>query len=366
MLFVLRRKCKIVRTGMARYSQRMLPRQRIEAALSWRTPDRIPLQIHPSPAGLFEHGTKLLDLMRSLENDFCDSALFRMPEPPGPADFDADGRYHAIRTDEWGTTWEYRIFGIWGHPISWPLDDLAALPGWHAPAPPSMEEPKLAAARATADAQRRRWYLVGDGGALFETLRWVRRFESILMDIEDDTPEINQIADIINGYNAALVRHALALDADAVQFGDDLGSQNSLMISPDAFRRFFKPRYKELFAPVRAAKKRLFFHSCGQVTSVLKDLREVGVDAIWPQLPLYDLPDLARRCRDLGLAVLLHPDRGDLMQRETPAQIREYVLRLLDAFDTAHGGSWLYIEIDPGFPWKNVEALFSIAREVRG
>jgi hypothetical protein len=54
------------------------------------------------------------------------------------------------------------------------------------------------------------------------------------------------------------------------------------------------------------------------------------------------------------------------MQRGTPAQIRDYVLRLLDTFDTANGGSWLYIEIDPGFPWKNVEALFSVAREVRG
>ena len=57
---------------------------------------------------------------------------------------------------------------------------------------------------------------------------------------------------------------------------------------------------------------------------------------------------------------------GELMQHGTPAQVRDYVLRLLDVFDTAHGGSWLYIEIDPGFPWENVEALFSVAMEVRG
>jgi hypothetical protein len=344
----------------------MLPRERIEAALAWRTPDRIPCQVNPSPAGLYEHGTKLLDLMRALGSDFSDPALLRLPEPPGPGDFDADGRYHAIHTDAWGTTWEYRIFGIWGHPIGWPLDDLAALPGWHAPAPPAMEGEELAAARLAADLHRRTWYLIEDGGTLFETLRWVRRFESILMDIEDDTPEINRIADIINAYNEELVRHALLLDSDAVQFGDDLGTQSSLMISPEAFRRFFKPRYARLFAPVRAAKQRLFFHSCGQISSVLEDLRDVGVDAVWPQLPLFDLQDLARRCRELGLAVLLHPDRGDLMQRGSPALIRDYVLRLLDTFDTAHGGSWLYIEIDPGFPWKNVEALFSVAQEVCG
>jgi hypothetical protein len=98
---------------------------------------------------------------------------------------------------------------------------------------------------------------------------------------------------------------------------------------------------------------------------VLEDLREVGATALWPQLPLYDLGELARRCRDLAMAVQLHPDRGDLMQHGTPSQVRDYVFRLLDTFDTAHGGSWLFIEIDPGFPWANVEALFSVAMEVR-
>ena len=98
---------------------------------------------------------------------------------------------------------------------------------------------------------------------------------------------------------------------------------------------------------------------------MLEDLREVGVTALWPQLPLYDLRELARRCRDLGIAVQLHPDRGHLMQHGSPGEIRDYVLRLLDTFDTARGGSWLFIEIDPGFPWVNVEALFSVAMEVR-
>ncbi len=343
----------------------MLPRERVEAALSWRTPDRIPLQVHPSPAGLHEHGSKLLDLMRSCPHDFGDARQVSLPDPPRAEDFDADGRYHALRTDGWGTTWEHRIFGVWGHPIAWPLDDLAALDRWHAPALPPGSGPAFESALTAAAAHRQCWYLVGDGGALFETLRWVRHFELVLMDLADDTPEINRIADIINAYNAGLVRHALSLGCDAVGFGDDLGTQGALMTSPEVFRRFFMPRYRALFSPVQAAGRRVLFHSCGQVTAVLGDLRDAGASAIWPQLPLYDPRELARRCRDLGLAVQLHPDRGDLMQRGTPAQVRDHVLRLLEIFDTAHGGSWLYIEIDPGFPWENVEALFSVAAEVR-
>jgi hypothetical protein len=343
----------------------MLPRERIEAALSFRTPDRIPLQIAPSPAGLYEHGQKLLDLAWECGHDFGDAHLMKLPDPPLPGDFDPDGRYHAFRTDDWGTTWEYRIFGIWGHPVAWPLNDLSALPTWHAPTVPACAGPAFAAERAAADVHRSCWYLTGDCGALFETLRWVRRFELVLMDIEDDTPEINRIAQIVNEYNAKLARRALLLGSDALTFGDDLGTQNALMISPEAFRRFFKPRYAELFAPARESGRAVLFHSCGQVTDVLADLREIGVTAVWPQLPLYDLAELARRCRDLGIGVQLHPDRGDLMQHGTPKQVRDYVLRLLDTFDTAHGGSWLFIEIDPGFPWENVQALFQVAMEVR-
>ncbi len=343
----------------------MLPRERVEAALAFRTPDRIPLQVHPSPAGLYEHGQKLLDLMRACPHDFGDSAAFALPTPPAADEFDADGRYHAVRTDAWGTTWEYRIFGVWGHPIAWPLNDLAALATWHAPAPPENSGGRFDRERADVACHRATWFHVADAGALFETLRWVRRFELILMDIEDDTPEINRIADIVNAYNAELVKHALAVGTDAVAFGDDLGTANALMISPASFRRFFKPRYAELFAPAVKTGIRVFFHSCGQVRGILADLKEVGSAAVWPQLPLYDLADLARACRDLGLAVQLHPDRGGLMQHGTPGQVRDTVLRLLDTFDTAHGGSWLYVEIDPGFPWQNVEALFKVAMEVR-
>ena len=343
----------------------MLPKERVQAALGFRSPDRIPLQIYPSAAGLYEHGRKLLDLTKELGHDFGDLDLAKLPEPPAPKDFDPDGRYHAVRTDEWGTTWEYRIFGIWGHPVDWPLNDLSRIEQWKPPSAPPVEGPAFEAAREAARVHRERWYLVGGAGALFEALRWLRRFELILMDIEDDTPEINRIADRVHAYNQDLVRHSLLLGSDAISFGDDLGTQNALMISPDAFRRFFKPRYQELFEPAVKAGRGVFFHSCGQVTAVLEDLREVGVTALWPQLPLYDLRDLSRRCRDLGIAVQLHPDRGELMQRGTPSQIRDYVLRLLDIFDTAHGGSWLYLEVDPGFPWKNVEALFSVAREVR-
>ena len=343
----------------------MLPRERIISALQFKSPDVIPLQIHESTGGLYDHGRKLLDLIKRCGHDFGDLSGLEMHEPPGEEDFDDDGSYHAIKTDDWGTTWEYRIFGVWGHPVKWPLNDLGNLASYRPPAPPPAKGPDFEDAQTNAQKHRQTYYQLECGGSIFETLHSVRRFEDVLMDIMQDTPEINRIVDMIAKHTEACIRRSLALGADGITFGDDFGTQNGPLLSPKLWRRFFKPRYKALFEPILKAGKSIFFHSCGQISEFLDDFKDLGVTAIWPQLPVFDLKELAHRCRDLHLAVQLHPDRGDLMQKAKPDDVRRYIHNLIETFDTASGGSWLYIEIDPGFDYHNVEAIFETAMELR-
>lgn len=341
------------------------PHGRIDAAVRFRAPDIVPLRIYPAPGGLFEHGRNLVDLIKECGHDFGDLSSLELPDPPQPEDYDPDGSYHAFRTDPWGTRWEHRIFGIWGHPIERPLDDLTALDGYEPPVPPSAEGPGFAEAQAQAEKHRETFYLLGSGDMLFERLRALRRFEDVLADLAMDTPEINRIGDIVTEYMAGCISYALSLGADAVTIADDFGTQSGLMISPQIWQRFFRPRYERLFEPVLQAGKKIFFHCCGDIRLLFSDLKEMGVDVIWPQLPVYDLTELAAVCRDLELCIELHPDRGDLMQKGTPGEIRDYILRLIDIFDTPSGGSWLYLEVDPGFPFANAESAFKTAMELR-
>ena len=342
----------------------MIPRERVQAALDFRPVDTIPLQIHPSPAGLFEHGQKLLDLMKACGHDFGSLEDLSLPVVP-PEDFDADGRYHKIRLDEWGTTWEHRLFGVWGYRIHYPLADMERLAGYQIPRLPRLQGDGLQQARLAGDRHRQNYYQIGGGISLFETMQSLRPFEDVLIDLAQDTPEINRLADMLVEYYMVVVENALAEGADAVSVGDDFGTQQGLMLSPKVWRRFFLPRYQMLLAPVKQAGKRVFFHCCGQVERLLPDLREAGADALWPQLPLYDLPTLARRCRELGMALQLHPDRGELMQRAHPAQVRDYLVRLVDCFGVREGGAWLYLEVDPGFAWENVKVMFETTMELR-
>lgn len=341
-----------------------LPRERVLAAVEFRRPDRVPVQIYASPAGLYEHGQKLLDLTLACGHDFGDLSGLQLP-CPAAEDFAEDGSYHVIRKDEWGVTWEYRIFGIWGHDQSHPLADLANLPSYQPPPPPTLTGPQWEAARQRADQHRQHYFLSGGAGELWERLHFLRGFEDSLMDIMSDTPEINRIADLVAERMAGGIAHAISLGADAVAFGDDFGTQQAPIFPPAVWRRFFKPRYAQLFAPIRRAGKKIFFHSCGQILPLLEDFADLGVNAIWPQLPLFDQCELARHCRALRLAVQLHPDRGELMQHGTTQQVRDYLPRLLENFDSANGGSWLYLEVDPGFKWECIEALFEAAIALR-
>jgi hypothetical protein len=334
------------------------------AALAFKPVDRVPLQIHPSPAGLFDHGHKLLDLMRTCGHDFDDQSDLALPVVP-KEDFDADGRYHKFVIDAWGTTWEYRLYGVWGYRINYPLADISRLDSYRLPEIKPLEGPALAQIQAAGMVHRQRYFHAGGGASLFETMQSLRPFEDVLIDIAQDTPEINRLADLLVDYNGVIINNALAAGIDAVCVGDDFGTQQALMLSPKMWRRFFLPRYRSLFEPVKRAGKRILFHSCGMILPILAGLREAGADAIWPQLPLFDQPDLAKRCRELGLALQLHPDRGELMHHATPQQVRSYLLRLVDEFDCLSGGSWLYLEVDPGFPWPNVQALFETAMQLR-
>ena len=142
------------------------------------------------------------------------------------------------------------------------------------------------------------------------------------MDIGSNSPEIHRLADIVTEYQLGVIRHLLARGVEAIQFGDDFGTQACMMLSPASWRRFFRPRYEMLMRPVREAGKRILFHTCGYGRPLLDDLAAMGVHAIWPQLNSYPEDDLERFCRESRVAIALHPDRGELMTHSTPADVR--------------------------------------------
>lgn len=70
---------------------------------------------------------------------------------------------------------------------------------------------------------------------------------------------------------------------------EDFATQRGMMFAPELWRRFFKSRYARLFEVAKAAGKHVWFHSCGDITAILPDLLDIGMD-VWETVQLHTLP----------------------------------------------------------------------------
>ena len=70
---------------------------------------------------------------------------------------------------------------------------------------------------------------------------------------------------------------------DIIKIGDDLGTQDRLMISPKMYRKLLKPIHAELIQHIKKfTKAKIFFHTDGDVFDLIDDFIEIGVDILNP------------------------------------------------------------------------------------
>lgn len=167
-----------------------------------------------------------------------------------------------------------------------------------------------------------------------------------------------------------MVRRLLETCGEALPIlclGDDFATQRGLMISPAQWRRYLKPRYARLFAIGKQHGKPVWFHSCGDITPVLPDLLEIGMD-VWETVQLHTLPwspaQLKRKYgRDLTFFGGVNTQRLPFV---TAAQVREEVVRCIE--NLGAGGGYICgpdHHLKPDVPGANAVALFAAATGYR-
>ena len=111
----------------------------------------------------------------------------------------------------------------------------------------------------------------------------------------------------------------------AIFGGDDMGQKGRPLLSPRAFRKFFKPAYREIFDKIHDLGAIAFNHSCGNITELLPDLIDAGLDG-WQSLEPASQIDHAALKKRYGDAFLFV---GGLDSREisfgTPESVRTHV-----------------------------------------
>lgn len=330
-------------------------------AIEYREPDRIPLYYHRSPAGMYVHGKKVLDIIERCPPDNVVEFVIPIPEP---GSFDERGEYRCVKQDEWGTVWEYKIFGIQGTAIEYPLVDMTTLRKYRLPPVPDSAGSSFEEERAVIS-NRKQDYLIFLGRiSLFEKMSALRPVDDLLVDLFQEESGTMELLDRLVDHGLRSIDHWLALGAEVVQIGDDWGTQTGSFVSPDLFRRLFKPRYRKLVQAVKAGGGKVLFHSCGKLDRILDELMELGIDCLWPQINRYEEASLFETCRRNRVALLIHPDRQYLVPLGSPEEIRETVQRYSDICRKNDGGGIFYLEVENDVPFENVAALIESAYEL--
>ena len=155
---------------------------------------------------------------------------------------------------------------------------------------PEIDEVKLRAEYEELVANKEDKFTFGGiGFSMFERAWSLAGMPEVLMAMVLQPEGVHRLLDMICDYNCKVMDIALDYDLDGFYFGDDWGQQKGLIMGPDYWRTFIKPRVARMYK--KAKDKGLFVlqHSCGDVESIFEDLIEIGLDCYQTFQPeIYD------------------------------------------------------------------------------
>ena len=111
--------------------------------------------------------------------------------------------------------------------------------------------------------------------------------EKLLVDMMMETEYIIPLFEACAEYQTQIGLRLIEMGVDAIWFGDDFGTQTSLIISPETFRDQLKPHYKRMVDRFKEAKPDIIpiLHCDGAVAELLDDIREIGSEVFNPVQP---------------------------------------------------------------------------------
>ncbi len=293
----------------------MTPKERIEAALNFRSPDRTPVIIGISNAtgikmGTYrklkeilgitaeerylydwpELGTALVDEEALLRLN-CDArgVWDRFPQEVYRRNRERDP--HSDYIDDWGSGAKEIAPGDWFpgvHPLAdaTTVGEIEEYACW-----PDMNDPyrvKHVAKEAAAIAERGTYAVMATPWLLFPLERAfaMQGMDRFLLNMAKH-PEfakalLKRHLDLCKTLMANFLQK-LGNNVDIVKIGDDLGTQERLMISPAMYRNIVKPIHAEFISFIKErTNAKILFHTDGDVFDLIEDFIEMGIDILNP------------------------------------------------------------------------------------
>ncbi len=285
----------------------MSPREVVRRTICFEGTDRIPYSLAP------EYGSDLM--------------IIRMN--PSPDARPSSGR------DEWGCLWENIGISNVGEVKQPVLKDWSE---WNALTIPDIRDPKRwESVKGVRDPAGDKFLLAG-GISLYERVHFLRGLENTWVDIHAAETELERLIDVLVDMNIYAIERYAEEGADGIFWCDDWGLQDRLMISPDSWRRIWKPRYARVYQAAHDAGLLTFLHSCGNITEILDDLIDTGLNVI--QMDQQENMGIERLGKEFGgrITFWCPVDIQNTMAHGSLNDIRAYCRRLVTELGRPEGG----------------------------
>jgi len=169
-------------------------------------------------------------------------------------------------------------------------------------------------------------------------------------------------------YNLKKYVDAIKDYIQVIGFADDLGTQEGPQISPQLFRDVYKHRYEELFGYIKKHSKMfILLHSDGAISPFLKDLIDVGLDAINPVQFTCRGMEPEELKKNFGEQVTFWgggADTQNVLPYAKPEEVIKHVEKLVSIFSPGGGYVYATVHIIPGnTPPENIIYAFKTAYE---
>ncbi len=350
----------------------MKHRDRVLAALSHERPDRCPMQISFTPEFAARLREDLLHKAGPSHNPHGGGNTYELEQALGEdmlltsvgwanSYYQEAGDY----TDEWGIGWkqcEYTTRYGKGHYTEmsrFPLANDEAIDTYR---PPDPNRPELYqdAERTLRDFKDEYWIVGVTVTTIFETAWALRGLERLLTDFVSNPEIAEKILDIPYRYHLAAAKKLVQMGVDMIWVGDDVGAQNAMLISPQCWRRFLKPRMAAFISEIKAlnAQLKVAYHSDGNIIAIIPELIDIGIDILNPIQPACMDPAAIKREFGDKLCFWGSIDEQRTLPFGTPADVQREVLERLNTIGK-NGGLILapthHVQLDT--PLENFWAL---------
>jgi len=204
-------------------------------------------------------------------------------------------------------------------------------------------------------------------GHMYESAWQIRGYEEFLMDMAERPAWVEYILDRITERNIRIATAAGRAGADFILTGDDVANQNSLMFSKPMWREFMKKRWAKVYAAARAhnPKIQIWYHSDGNIWSIIPDLIEIGVTILNPIQP--ECVDPLKVKQEFGKDIVLDGAIGTqtVMPFGTPEDVKRTVRKMKKSL--GYDGAYIISPthtLEPEVPLENIGAFLETAREI--